>query len=124
MVLMKRSYPAGMTRRSFLLALAILGTVFQLAISAGAQKPVAELPRVRLDTTWNKPTGGKTWHAHNSEDLAGALVSSVPGDVIVLDAGTTYTGGFQLPPKENPQNKWIYIVSSALAKLPADQRVA
>ncbi len=97
--------------------------MFQLAISAAAQKPVAELPRVRLDTTWNEPKGGKTWHAHTSEDLATALSKSAPGDVIVLDAGATYIGGFQLPPKENPQNKWIYIVSSALAGLPAEKRV-
>lgn len=90
---------------------------------ARAQKPLAELPRVQLDTTWNEPKGGKRWAAHTSEELKAALAKSAPGDVIVLDAGATYTGGFQLPPKENPQGKWIYIVSSAIAKLPENKRV-
>ncbi len=107
-------------KRGMMLALSAL---FVLIVSAAAQKPVAELPRVRLDTTWNQPKDGRVWRAHTSEELAAALVQSAPGDVIVLDAGATYTGGFQLPPKDNPQQKWIYIVSSAIAKLPAAQRV-
>jgi hypothetical protein len=96
-----------------------------MLVSAGAaQKPIAELPRVKLDTTWNEPKGGKRWAAHSSEELSAALQKSAPGDVIVLDAGKTYTGGFQLPSKENPQGKWIYIVSSAIDKLPEGQRVS
>jgi hypothetical protein len=35
----------------------------------------------------------------------------------------TYNGYFQLNAKVNPNNKWIYVVSSALAKLPAGRRV-
>ena len=42
-----------------------------------------------------------------------------PGDTIVLDAGTTYTGNFYLIPKSNPNHKWIHIVSSALNRLPS-----
>lgn len=98
-------------------------TMFLLTAVALAQKPVAELPRVHVDTTWNEPKGGKTWRAHSSEELAAALAKSAPGDVIVLDAGATYSGGFQLPPKDNPQQKWIYVVSSAITKLPAGKRV-
>ena len=94
-----------------------------LACTGYAQKPVAELPRVYLDTTWEQPTGGKTWRAHTPEELTGALAKSAPGDVIVLDAGATYAGGFQLPAKDNPEKKWIYIVSSAIAKLPPGKRV-
>jgi hypothetical protein len=90
---------------------------------ATAQKPLAELPRVHLDTSWNEPKGGKHWASHTSEELTAALAKSAPGDVIVLDAGATYTGGFQLPPKENPEGKWIYIVSSAIVKLPEGKRV-
>ncbi len=47
------------------------------------------------------------------------LKSANPGDVIVLDAGATYTGSFTLPAKANPNQQWIYIVSSALSSLPA-----
>ena len=90
---------------------------------AVAQKPVAELPRVKLDTTYNQPQGGKPWKAHTAEELKAALKGSAPGDVIMLDAGTSYTGGFEFPAKPNPQGRWIYIISSALAKLPEGKRV-
>jgi hypothetical protein len=104
--------------------IALAGVVIWLAApSAWAQKPTAELPRVRLDTTWNEPKDGKRWAAHNSDELAAALSKSTPGDVIVLDAGVTYSGGFHLPAKDNPQGKWTYIVSSAIAKLPEGKRV-
>ena len=96
----------------------ILGAVLLLTASASAQKPVAELPRVHIDTTWKEPKGGTTWRAHTAAELSGALAKSAPGDVIVLDAGATYLGTFALPAKDNPQNKWIYIESSALAKFP------
>ena len=99
-----------------------LTVIVLLAISTMAQKPVAELPRAHIDTTYDVPAG-KKWAAHTSEDLRNALAKSVPGDVIVLDAGATYTGGFQLPAKENPQKKWIYVVSSQLANLPEGRRV-
>ena len=92
--------------------------------SAFAQKPVAQLPKTYIDTAWSQPTGGTTWTAHTSAQLTSALNSSQPGDVIILDAGVTYTGYFQLPAKSNPNNKWIYVVSSAIAKLPAGKRVS
>lgn len=92
--------------------------------AATAQKPVAELPRVRLDTTWQQPTGGKTWSSHTAEELRKALADSAPGDVIVLDAGKTYSGKFVLPAKDNPKGKWIYLISSSIANLPAGQRVS
>jgi len=92
--------------------------------SSFAEKPVAELPRVLMDTTWQEPVGGRKWAAHTTEQLSKALESSAPGDVIVLDAGATYVGNFKLPAKSNPGNKWIYIVSSALAKLPEGRRVS
>jgi len=85
---------------------------------AMAQKPVPELPRAYIDTTWNPPTGGVVWHAHTSVDFQAALNSSFPGDTIILDAGSVYKGNFTIPAKANPSNKWIYIESSALANLP------
>src|ERR1019366_5626415 len=95
-----------------------------LTAVAPAQKPIAALPQVYVDTTWNPPLGGTTWGAHASAQLSNAITHSLPGDVIVLDAGVTYSGAFQLPAKVNPNNKWIYIVSSAIAKLPAGTRVS
>jgi hypothetical protein len=89
-----------------------------------AQRPQAALPQVYIDTTWNPPVGGTTWAAHTAAQLTTALSSSAPGDVIVLDAGTTYSGNFTVPAKTNPLNKWIYVISSGLASLPAGTRVS
>ena len=91
---------------------------------AAAQKPVAQLPQVYIDTTWNPPVGGTTWAAHTAAQFTQALNSSQPGDIIVLDAGATYTGNFAVPAKFNPNNQWIYVISSALANLPVGQRVS
>ncbi len=93
----------------FLLLLAVVGV---------AQPPVAQLPQTYIDTTFNPPTG-VTWPAHTSTDFKNALNSANPGDTIVLDAGVIYQGNFTLPVKSNPNNKWIYVVGSALSSLPA-----
>src|ERR1039458_8777069 len=100
--------------------------IFILIVSAlaVAQMPVAELPRTYINTTWNLPAGGTTWAAHTSAQLSSAIKSAAPGDVIVLDAGATYSGAFTLPPKANPNNQWIYIMSSAIANLSAGTRVS
>jgi len=85
---------------------------------AAAQMPVPTPPRVYLNTAWNPPSGA-TWHPRISADLQNALNSAHPGDTIVLDAGSVYTGNFTLPAKANPIGQWIYIQSSALNRLPA-----
>ncbi len=101
-----------------------LGAVLIFLVTpALGQKPIPELPRVYIDTTWTQPQGGTTWRAHSAAELSTALAKSAPGDVILLDAGTTYVGNFVLPAKENPRKEWIYIESSTLAKLPAGKRV-
>ena len=72
-------------------------------------------------TTYSLPTGGKTWTPLTSTDFIKALKDSAPGDVIILQAGTTYStnGAFTMPAKSNPSHKWIYIISSNMAQLPA-----
>jgi hypothetical protein len=102
----------------------VIAIVLVLNGLAWAQKPVAALPRTQINTTWNPPVGGTTWAAHTSAQLASSITNSSPGDIIVLDAGVTYSGNFYLPAKANANNKWIYIVSSAMAKLPVGQRVS
>jgi len=98
--------------------------ILMLTGFAVSQKPRPILPQVYIDTTWNLPTGGTTWAAHTSAQLSSALNASVPGDIIVLDAGVTYTGNFTLSAKSNPLNKWIYVVSSQLPKLPVGIRTS
>ena len=126
--LKNESHPINTRRRTWTSAplsglLLILG-IFAVSASAQSGKPVAQLPRVYLDTTWNLPTGGTTWAAHDVTQFKTALTNSVPGDVIVLDAGVTYSGSFTLPVKSNPNGRWIYIISSQLANLPAGTRVS
>ena len=60
--------------------------VLMLSGLATAQKPVAQLPRVYIDTTWNPPVGGTTWPAQTAAQLSSALKAAAPGDTIVLDA--------------------------------------
>jgi hypothetical protein len=95
----------------------IIAMILALMLSglATAQKPVAQLPRVYIDTTWNPPVGGTTWAAHTAAQLSSALTVAAPGDITMLDAGTIYSGYFRLP--VNPNKKWIYIESSAYSKL-------
>ena len=102
-----------MLARTFLLLLMLIA-----AFNLFGQS-IAEAPRVYVETTWNPPTGARTWQAHTSADLQNALNSAEPGDTIVLDAGSTYIGNFALPAKANPNHKWIYLESSGLSRLPA-----
>jgi hypothetical protein len=95
-----------------------------LCAVAVAQKPVAQLPSTYINTAWNQPVGGTVWSAHTSAQLSSAISISQPGDTILLDAGVTYSGSFQLPSKSNSNNKWIYVMSTGLGKLPAGKRVA
>ncbi len=108
--------------RPLVLVMALI--VCALTSVALAQKPQAILPRLHINTAWNPPTGGTTWAAHTPAQLTSALNAAAPGDIIVLDAGRTYVGNFYLTAKSNPNNKWIYIMSSAIAKLAAGHRVA
>src|SRR6516162_2915936 len=82
------------------------------------QPPAPQLPQTYIDTTFN-PLVGVARAAHSSTDFKNALESANPGDTIVLDAGVAYQGNFTLPVKSNPNNKWIYIVGSALSSLNA-----
>ncbi len=99
--------------RSFLFVFLLLFTVV-----GAAQPPVPQPPQAYIDTTFDRPAGA-TLPAHTSTEFKQALSSAKPGDTIVLDAGANYQGNFTLPAKSNPNNKWIYVVGSALASLPA-----
>jgi len=109
----------GCWQHPWRLAFCVAVFIVTLGAPAIAQKPQAILPQVTIDTSWNPPVGGTTWAAHTAAQFTSALQSAQPGDIIVLDAGTVYSGYFVVPAKSNPQNKWIYVESSASAHLPA-----
>ena len=91
---------------------------FLVAPQVFGELPVAEKPRVFIDTNYRHPSG-TTRFAGTSADLQAVLYAAQPGDTIVLDAGVLYSGNFTLPVKNNPSHRWIYIESSAVSKLPA-----
>lgn len=76
---------------------------------------------------YSLPTGGTTYTPANGTEFQTALTNCSPGDVIILDADTTYTTGnnqsFTLPAKTASED-WIYIISSVIANLPEGTRVS
>ena len=102
-------------RARLALILACVPTTPLLPARALAQTE-PELPRVFVDTTYSPPTRGKLIHVNAGGDLQAALHAAQPGAVIELQAGATFTGNLILPKK--PGTDWIYIRSSAHARLP------
>jgi uncharacterized protein YjdB len=76
---------------------------------------IAELPRVWVNTDWVEPTG-QTINVPAGGDLQAAINSARRGDVIVLQAGATFTGDFTLPAKSG--SGWITIRSSGALPAP------
>jgi hypothetical protein len=95
--------------------------------SQAAQSSVAEgggavtgrdplLPKPYVDAPSARParrTVAVRARASGAQDLQAALDAAMPGDVILLDAGATYTGNFTLPRKASTQADWIVIRTSA-----------
>ena len=77
-------------------------------------------PKVFLETgIASTPVTGQTIEVGTGGDLQAALNKAQPGDEIVLQAGSTYTGNFILPVKEG-SGKWITIRTSNMAGLPKE----
>src|SRR5262245_61536487 len=80
-----------------------------------------EAPRVYLNTDYVAPTG-QTIAVNVGGDLQSALNQAQPGDVILLQAGATFTGNFVLPNKTGAG--WITVrTSTPDARLPQGTRV-
>src|SRR5215208_184164 len=98
-----------------------LASSTRLAFTAQAQSVNdPEPPRILLDTTYIPPTGGSIIVGAGG-DIQAALNQAQPGDEIVIQAGATFVApadGFIIPPKTNPDSKWITIRSSNPAGLP------
>jgi len=77
-----------------------------------------ELPQVLMDTTYSAPVGGDTIVVGDGGNFATALTNVTCGDIITLNAGSTYTGNFTLADKGCDDNNWIYIQTSAYSSLP------
>ena len=76
------------------------------------------LPQAFIDTTYSLPAGGNTINVNAGGNFQAALNGANLGDVIVLQAGATFTGNFTLPVKTKGSG-WIYVVSSNYSSLPS-----
>lgn len=63
---------------------------------------------------------GKTIEVRRGGNFQAALNQAKPGDTIVLEAAAEFVGSFELPAKTSEE--WITIQSSALEKLPGENR--
>jgi hypothetical protein len=103
-------------------ATGIAGCFLALLISAcpsadtAAGGTLPELPRAYVDTSL-APSTGNTIAVSAGGDLQGALDRAAPGDVIMLQAGATFTGPFTLPAKSG--SGWVTVETNALSSLPA-----
>ncbi|MBA2480143.1 MAG: fibronectin type III domain-containing protein, partial [Planctomycetes bacterium] len=79
-----------------------------LTVAASAVDPT--LPLTYIDTTYVAPTGATIAVAAGG-NLQAAINAAVPGDVITLQQGATFTGNFTLPVKSG--SGWITIRTSA-----------
>ena len=75
------------------------------------------LPQIYIETTYAPPQGGQLFSVNTSAGFQSALNNAQLGDIIELQAATTFTGPFNLPNKTTGTG-WIYIRSSAYANLP------
>jgi hypothetical protein len=95
------------------LLIGALALVASAPAVAGPRLP--EPPRAEVDTRMPASPGTVHRVAANG-DLRKALAAAVPGDVVQLDAGATYTGPLELPAKSG--DGWIVITGSAQDRLP------
>lgn len=91
-------------------AVSTMSVVVSTARAATMAAGDPELPRVYLDTTYVTPTG-RTIAVVAGGNLQTAINQAVPGDVITLQAGATFTGNYTLPAKSG--TGWVTIRTSA-----------
>src|SRR5438270_1609113 len=53
-----------------------------------------------------------TYNLHHGDNLQNAIHNAQPGDTILLDPGTVFSGPMILEAKSNPNQQWITIASN------------
>lgn len=97
----------------------IATALFSLTNTVVAQSSAPLTPALPqlMDTTYAVPSGS-TINVAAGGNLQTAINQAKPGDTIVVQAGASFVGPFNLP-KKTTGTGWIYIQSSAYASLPA-----
>jgi len=74
----------------------------------------AELPREYVKSALkDTPAQGKNWTVRSGQSLEAALANAACGDIVLLQAGATFSGNFVLPAKSCDDSHWIIIRTSA-----------
>jgi PKD repeat protein len=120
---MKRLVSAALLTLLMLFLIAIIShnpRLSPVGVAQAQTSSLPELPRVFIDTTFTAPTGN-TINVRSGDNLQSALNLAQPGDTLLLQSGATFvapSGGFVLPAKSNPNNKWIVMRASDMSNLP------
>jgi len=101
--------------------LIVLFVVLFIPFVSGQLTILPELPRFTVDVSMPVVTGS-TFVVNAGGDLQAAIDSAVGGDEIVLEAGATWTGSYQL--RNHAGNEYVIIRSSRSDELPAGIRVS
>jgi hypothetical protein len=110
----------------YLLLIALIGLMFIGTVNCAATAPPSSsaaaampaLPQKTVDVALPTQTGRvQNVNAGDATGFQNAINKATCGDVIVLAAGSTYSGNFVIP--ATSCSGWIEITSSALALLPA-----
>jgi uncharacterized protein YjdB len=82
----------------------------------------ALLPQVFMNTAMvaAPASGGRVISVAAGGNFQGALNSALPGDVIELANGATFTGSFTLPNKNTTSTQWITIRPASMSGVPAE----
>src|SRR6266478_380631 len=115
----RESYMPGVIRTLAILSLAAISSLAHAQAANAAATPPA-LPTKSVSPLPSESPGGRVIPVRAGADLQAAINSTRPGDTLILDAGATWTGNFELPPRKEPG--WTTIRSSAESTLPASGR--
>ncbi len=92
-----------------------------VVIPPAGSEILATLPQVYLNTTMPAApaAGGKIISVAAGGSLQAAINSALPGDVIELANGASFSGNFTLPDKNTSSTSWIVIRPANMSLVPA-----
>ncbi len=93
-----------------------------IVVPPAGSEILATLPQVFMNTTMPAApaAGGKIISVAAGGSLQSAINNALPGDVIELANGASFTGNFTLPNKNTTSNNWIVIRPANMAGVPAE----
>ncbi|MDB4891756.1 MAG: hypothetical protein JWL61_3611 [Gemmatimonadetes bacterium] len=93
-----------------------------ITIIGHGQETLAILPQVFMNTAMvaAPAAGGRVISVASGGNFQNALNSALPGDVIELANGASFTGNFTLPNKNSTSTQWITVRPASMVGVPAE----